>query len=424
MEKVLLFEINDACYQSYHYFTQSIAAELEKSGYDVEIFHGTKDKLDELEKYIGKSYKACIDFNSFLPKLIRDDDSFLIDAIDAPYYDFILDHPLYHHDSLRRNLRDFHVFCLDENHKKYIEKYYPHIKRVHMIPITGEEFLQPEAITARAEKNEAVRIGDEIRAGYNEAVQDESVTWSDKTVSGITVADKNIDVLFTGTYVNPGEILDLINEEPEFMKEDILFLIDQMLTHNEMTQEDALQIRMKESDYIEEENFSLFMQRYFLADTYVKAFIREKIIKSLVEAQIPVTVCGYGWDKLFGTEQKALTILKEIPYHNIFKLMSEAKILLNIMPLFKAGAHDRVFSGMMNKCLCLTDSSSYLEKNFENFKNIVFFDLNHLEDISNIITKLLENPTQMKAISEAGYTITKEKHTWKNRVEEILEAIQ
>jgi glycosyltransferase involved in cell wall biosynthesis len=326
-----------------------------------------------------------------LPRLIRKDDSLFIDAINAPFYDFILDHPLYHHDSLRRNLRDFHVFCLDENHKKYIEKYYPHVKSVYVIPLTGEEYLQPKGITERSDS---------------------------------TAADKNIDVLFTGTCVNPAEIMDIINKEPDFMKEDILFLINKLLTHNEMTQEDALEIRMKEADYIGEKNFSLFMQRYFLADTYAKAYTREKIIKLLVEAQIPVTVCGYGCDILFGTNQNAFTILKGIPFQDTFKLMSEAKILLNIMPLFKAGAHDRVFAGMLNKCVCLTDSSSYIEKNFKNLENIILFDLNYLEDVPSIITKLLENPTRMNVISEAGYKEAKEKHTWKNRVEEMLEAIQ
>ena len=38
-----------------------------------------------LERYIGKEYAAVIDFNSKLPRLMCDDDTYYLDTIQAPF---------------------------------------------------------------------------------------------------------------------------------------------------------------------------------------------------------------------------------------------------------------------------------------------------------------------------------------------------
>ena len=38
-----------------------------------------------LESYIGKEYLAILDFNSKLPRLVLDDESYYLDSIDAPF---------------------------------------------------------------------------------------------------------------------------------------------------------------------------------------------------------------------------------------------------------------------------------------------------------------------------------------------------
>lgn len=284
MEKYLIIKRKDICYQSYEYFADSLTKELQKAGYEIDVFCLTNENLDELEKFTGKTYRACLEFNSSLPKAVMDDTYFL-DHIDAPFYDFILDHPLYHHEMLKQKLKNFHVLCLDENHKTYIEQYYPHIKSVHVLAVTGEECKV-----------------------------------------NIPFENRNIDLLFTGTYMNPQDIQSAINQAPLPMQEDIAFLINTMLTHPEMTQDDALQIRMKDSDIVNPRNFPVFMRNYFLADTFVRAYMREKIITTLVNAGISLTLYGAGWDKLFPEKKASLTIHPGIPYHDIFPLWRSPKL--------------------------------------------------------------------------------------------------
>lgn len=377
MKKFLILESNNICYESYIYFAERVAAELNNLGYDTEIFHGTKETVNDLEKYFGKPFTACLEFNSYLPKAILEDNTYLLDHIPAPFYDIILDHPLYHHDILKQKLKNFHVICLDENHKKYIEKYYPHIQSVQVLPMTGDTYVRSTAL-------------------------------------------KTIDLLFTGTYTPPKDIQDIIDMEPSILKKDITHLIEHMLSYTEMTQEEALQLVMKDSGIITPDNFPVFMQHYFLASTYVCAFIREKVINILLDANIPITICGNGWNKFKHKKSDLLTLKPSVPYQDTFALMSQAKIALNIMPWFKAGAHDRIFSAMLNKCVSLTDSSTYLKRIFTSGENIIFYDLKHLDELPQQVTELLHNSDQMNFISENGYTEAKLHHTWKNRVEQML----
>ena len=46
----------------------------------------------------------------------------------------------------------------------------------------------------------------------------------------------------------------------------------------------------------------------------------------------------------------------------ILPSMNDAKIVLNTMTWFKAGAHDQIFNGMLAKAVVVTDDSTYLRR--------------------------------------------------------------
>ena len=113
--KFLIFEMKTVCYNSYLYFGDSLGDALKAKGHTVEYFKVDEDALDDLEKYIGQKYDALIDFNSDLPRALMDDDSHFLDHVEAPFFDVILDHPLYHHDSAEYHLIDIVVLEKDKN---------------------------------------------------------------------------------------------------------------------------------------------------------------------------------------------------------------------------------------------------------------------------------------------------------------------
>ena len=85
--------------------------------------------MKDLEALCGQSFDAVIDYNSKLPGAVLDDGTPFLNHIQSPFYNYILDHPVYHHANLSVLLENYHVICIDDDHNKYISKWYPHIKK-------------------------------------------------------------------------------------------------------------------------------------------------------------------------------------------------------------------------------------------------------------------------------------------------------
>lgn len=383
MKHILFFQLRNVCYNSYNYFSDSLAKELCSLSQSVEIFSGEKEPLENMERYVGQSFDALVDFNSNLPKLKMEDGSYFLDQISAPFYDIILDHPLYHHDMLKHELKDFHVICLDANHKKYIETYYPHIASVHVLPMTGED-IAPD---------------------------------------GADFPEKTIDLLFSGSYTPPKEVDAAIEDIPDFMGEITRNLIDKMKKDTSLTQERALTSMLPDLDEIVEELFPLHMQACFLADTYIRAWRREELLTALARSGISMTLCGNGWRKSPLVKFANVSIIDDMDFKDTFSYFRQAKITLNIMPEFKFGAHDRVYSAMLNHSLCLTDPSILLDEQFQDGKELIFYPADKPGILCETVKELLDHPKKIKEISESGYQKAQAEHTWKNRAKAFLHII-
>lgn len=383
--KILIFEMKTVCYNSYLYFGDALGSALTALGHSVEYFKIDEDALDDLEKYVGTSYDLLIDFNSDLPRALMDDDSYFLDHIDAPFFNVILDHPLYHHDTLKNKLKNFHVVCLDERHKEYIQKYYPHIKSVTVTPMTGEL-----------------------------AFGQESIAWDN-------YENRPYDIIFSGTYTDPTRIETAINKMPELISNNVYELIDMMKADNSLTIEDAVD-RLAENEFYDYINSDkpLHTQIFYLADTYIRCINRKKLVQALDRCNSKIHLFGGLWEEL---ELKNAVIHKEIPFNLTFTVFAKSKISVNIMPGFKAGSHDRVFSAQLNGAVSLTDPTTLLLDEYKDNENILFFDLDNIDDVTDKVNSSLSDLDALKKIAQAGYEISSHKHTWTNIAKIIISAI-
>ncbi|MCM1256421.1 MAG: glycosyltransferase [Roseburia sp.] len=382
MKHLLFFQLRNVCYNSYNYFSDSLANALGTDA-QVEIFSTENEPLENMERYVGQHFDALVDLNSNLPKLKMEDGSYFLDQISAPFFDILLDHPLYHHNMLKHPLKDFHVICLDQNHKKYIETYYPHIVSVHVLPMTGEDIAPDETAYPK----------------------------------------KTIDLLFSGSYTPPKEVDAAIGDIPDFMGKITKNLIEKMKKDTSLTQEQALTSMLPDLDEIVEELFPLHMQACFLADSYIRAWRREELLTALAKSGSSMTLCGNGWRKSSLGNFANVSIIDDTDFKDTFSYFRQAKITLNIMPEFKFGAHDRVYSAMLNHSLCLTDSSILLDEQFKDGKELIFYPADKPDILCETVKELLDHPKKIKEISESGYQKAQAEHTWKNRAKAFLQII-
>jgi len=109
--------------------------------------------------------------------------------------------------------------------------------------------------------------------------------------------------------------------------------------------------------------------------------------------------------------------------------MQDAKIVLSTMTWFKDGTHDRVFNGMLQGAVAMTDTSGYMKEEFcgvpdgegsgEDNRELVFFELEALEKLPLLAEEVLRNPERAQQIADRGYAKARQSHTWRSRALEL-----
>ena len=159
-----------------------------------------------------------------------------------------------------------------------------------------------------------------------------------------------------------------------------------------------------------------------LADICVRSCFRGKIISHLAESGIKVHVFGADWDKLpCKKPENLISSGKVVDSAACVEAVSDARIALNIMPWFKDGVHDRVFTAMLQRAVPLTDKSLFLEERFTDGENIAFYDLAAWRELPEIVRGLLAEPERAQRLAAAGYEAAVREHTWQQRAAALAE---
>ena len=260
-----------------------------------------------------------------------------------------------------------------------------------------------------------------MQAGIGEAVD-------------IPVKEREYDVAFLGTYRNEKEIERQIEASDEVVKNVTYSMLEILLQEPGLTLEEAFDrvlvtngIRLPENAYADT------MNAMHLADKYVRALYRRLAVKSLVEQGIRVDVWGERWEEIKPTLSKPelLKVHKPVSYRETVGIYRNAKVVLNVMPWFKDGSHERVFTAMRNGAVCLTDESRYLKETLNSYKSVGFFSLSEISKLPEKIRAFLAvdeqgsvtvDGTQFvieEALKESMETAEK-CHTWEKNAEWIL----
>lgn len=385
-EKALVFSSREICYNSNSFFANQMAMAFEKNGYEAEVCEFTKeDDLDRLlAPFIGKEYKIILDFNSLMTRMVEGDGTPLLDMIQGPFYDYILDHPLFHYNGLTAGVNNLNAILLDEAQQKYVKRFYKGVKNTVMMPLGATE-----AFTQRkTEENPKC-------------------------------------VLFMGSYDSPKKLYDMVELSPEPLKSYMKKLIEMRLSDPELPMEDAFeQLLKEEGTEISDEQFALYMNAMYPVDAYIRDYFRKLVLDTLAKARIPVKVVGDGWEKYESPDENYLTREKPVVFSLSFEKIAKEHILLNNSPIFNRGAHDRIYAGMANHCAVMTDTNPYLRKEMKDGENICLYSLKDIQTVKEAAEELLTNPLRCKRIEELAYAEYLEKHSWEKRVQHLLGIIE
>lgn len=377
--------------ESFNYFTDEINNELRKRGFETYIWdlngnsqseeHSFDGMLQFCEK--GVDLVICFDRLGINEKVYID----FWDKLGCCVVNILMDPPFRFHPTMEHPPKKYVQCCPDIEHVEYTKKYFPNIEKVIFLPHAGTE------------QNRQL----------------------------IPYEERKYPLLFCGSYYRPegyiNEIRKLVGDTKLYdiyMEAAKYLLVNNKITLEQALAETLLQLNIN----IDKEFFKSIMRFAEPLDWMVRMHYREAVIKELLNSGIEVHVIGRGWSNFPVSNNQKLNILSDrIPFKDTFAYMENAKINLNVMPCFKKGTHDRIFNSLLLKSVCLTDTSTWLEENFTNGKNIAFYSLGELEKLPDQVNKLLENDVIAKEIAENGSMEVAKKYVWKNCVDTILEAI-
>lgn len=391
LQQILMFERQSVCYDTMNIFTKKLASCLEQRGISVDYLDLDSPHLQqEVLKLTKVHYDAAVAFNSLGQEAFRANGQYLFDYLDIPFFNYIVDHPLRHHHTLSTPLKNYHVLCLDEDHITYINKYYPHIKSVHVLPLGGMP---------------AAHVNKHTREGFH---------------------SRKYDLILTGSYYSLHKLEEQIMQMPELERELSVRLIEQMLQNRSLTNEEALEnvFRDLQIENVELSVFADLMAGTNLAGHYVNAYVREEIVRQLISSEIELHIFGNGWEAFSTKDLGRTTIHSGITYMQSADLAQNSKMVLNTMPWFKSGLHDRIPTAMLNGAVSLTDDSRYIKKYFQNNKDLLVYQLDNLQRLPEIVCSYLEDEERLYDIARAGERKAAELCTWQRRAGELIKIME
>lgn len=230
-------------------------------------------------------------------------------------------------------------------------------------------------------------------------------------VGGIRNKNRDIDILYVGNGIDhealvfPSgyEVLNAFFDE-YYSREKYPNIHDAIAQFCEMHS-----INTNSQEELELVSYGLLYVKYM----YSKR--RYELISSLCESGLNITIVGGGvWEKLRERHPDNITLLGFATPEKCLDYISRAKILINDAP-FSEGAHERVFNGMLNGAVVLTNTSKYIEERFNDWQDILLWDgFDYDEAISKIYEVLADDSMRSSIVDNAYRKV--ESDSWGERI--------
>ncbi len=362
------------------YFVDQLIAGADKMGIEYYVIN---TRIPEsygaaLEKYVKAGRCAVVMINQ-IGLLLNENGKNYWKERNIPVYDLIVDHPYNFYDALDCPPTDMNVIVIDRNHEKFIRKYYPAIKNIYFMPNGGNE-----------------------------------------AAGKMQYKDRPIDILYVGDCNPPTPFIEIPDMADKGIE--LYSTVYNILIQNPgLTIEEGMELYFEtKGGYTKEQIKHYILQYCFIISDNVRRYFKLRIMHALESTGAGIVIYGNGWDAYDEAWKSNVSINPRISSDECNRMLGKAKIGLNCMPWFKDGCSERVFNIMLNGAVCLTDTSGYLLERFGHGNELVFYNLDDMDEMKQNVMWLLENPDEASRIAQAGYEAAIRNDTWECRMREIM----
>lgn len=346
------------------YTIKQIAAAYERLGWKVHYIKSDDFRVTDIE---WNKIQRVFSLNSI--GWIFNGENYY-DKLGIKSYNYIVDSPIYYEDSLKQAPKLGTLLCVDKKHVEYVKRFYKNINNAYFLPLGGDNGV----------------LG----------IQDD---WE----------KRKIEVLFVGCRKVDLNTVDFSEDEWDMLLK--------LLKNTDLLTESVLEQKIRGiNPQIDEINLREKIWENRKIDICLVTYIRERVLQVLIEAGIDVNVYGNweGWEYVNNPHFIQGGFLSQ---EEVLDKMKDSKIVLNVMPWFKDGIHDRVINAMLAGAVCLTDNSKWMSEMFDDREDYWSYSLKELEKLPQIVKKILKgNHDEMRM---RAYKKADDGHRWFQRIEEL-----
>jgi hypothetical protein len=374
----------------YSVFARALASALDELGHaaavsDQEpyVANGAAETRPLLAELQASRYDAVLSFSSYFGGLAVGGGPSLFDALGVKFVGWQLDHPIYAPQSLAPVLRNRFAVYPNRNHLRYAQA----VK----LPGRGTVMLPGGDPPARPPKDHSARpTAILVAATYRGEPQR----------------------LWEGLEDSPGKRL-LTGVIDRLLKDREASLLD---AFNETSAKLRLGARLGQDPAFDAQ------MRNFLCEplTYVRNLDRIAIIRALVEAGLPVTICGGGWEALLGRPAN-VTYLPPAPFEDMPALYAEARVAINLNA--GNGGSERAVAAALAGAAVVSDYSQQLDAEFGGGDGIAFFNRARPETAASVAAGLLESG-RGEAVAARGQARMAAAGLWRHRAAELVRFVE
>lgn len=328
------------------------------------------------------AYDVVLSFSSFFGSVGMQDGRSFFDAIGVKFVGWQLDHPIYAPQSLTRSLQNRFAVYANRNHLRYAEAVKLPGRGVTLLPGGDLPSEQPREHCAR---DWGVFIAATYRA---EPVR----TWEQAKDS-------------------PGKRL-------------MAGVVDRLLADREASLVDAFnetstKLRLGAKLGVDPD-FDAQMRDFLCQPlTYVRNWDRIQIVRALVEAGLPVTICGDGWQQLFGHREN-LTYLEPVDFRDLPRLYGKARVVINLNA--GNGGSERAVHAALAGAAVVSDFSRELDGLMGGGEGVAFFNRAKSETAARVAAGLLEGD-RGETVARRGFERVAAKGLWRHRAEQLTQFV-